>query len=442
MKRLFFIVALLSSINVFSQITDTLFFGMDKRNPTYFYDCWADEHMSKVNIGTYSDVNYYPRICAKPVYTNKPLTVIGVAAAVDIKVFNFSVPADTLAEYFQIYEATETSFERVAEVRYDTIIPTKYIELEHDDPYVRDGEQVYAPLFEAYFKTPVTVYDSFYVAYTSWNNEQRLQPNMFGDSIWMSYPPVTIEYLTDIMWPFDSSYLFCRTNLKLRFLPIEGDFYSTIYYQNESMDTTKWYNEPIDFYIPVFPIFDTTLYSDTCADVSNLSIISTDSVSAILSWDSTNRNVAWQLAYGIEGTTPNNATVIDVTSTVHRLENLNPAQWYVAYVRALCDGGEYTNWTDSVRFYIAGDTTQINIPYTILEEYTHIIPNPATDKVNIFSSFSIRKIEIYSLKGVKVKEEVVSNTSSTIDVSNLSEGIYLVKVYTPSGVATKKLVIN
>ena len=134
--------------------------------------------------------------------------------------------------------------------------------------------------------------------------------------------------------------------------------------------------------------------------------------------------------------------MIDVTSTVHRLENLNPAQWYVAYVRALCDGGEYTNWTDSVRFYIAGDTTQINIPYTILEEYTHIIPNPATDKVNIFSSFSIRKIEIYSLKGVKVKEEVVSNTSSTIDVSNLSEGIYLVKVYTPSGVATKKLVIN
>ena len=44
--------------------------------------------------------------------------------------------------------------------------------------------------------------------------------------------------------------------------------------------------------------------------------------------------------------------------------------------------------------------------------------------------------------GIKVKEELVKGVSTTMDISNLYKGIYLVKVYTPSGVATKKLVIN
>ncbi|MBR7168253.1 MAG: T9SS type A sorting domain-containing protein, partial [Bacteroidales bacterium] len=61
---------------------------------------------------------------------------------------------------------------------------------------------------------------------------------------------------------------------------------------------------------------------------------------------------------------------------------------------------------------------------------------------SIFSSFSIRKVEIYSLKGEKLIESDVENVSISLDVSTLPKGIYLVKVYTPQGVATKKLVVN
>jgi hypothetical protein len=51
-------------------------------------------------------------------------------------------------------------------------------------------------------------------------------------------------------------------------------------------------------------------------------------------------------------------------------------------------------------------------------------------------------VEVYSLKGVKVKEEEVKAASTKMDVSDLPKGTYLVKVYTPKGVATKKLVVN
>ncbi|MBO7226014.1 MAG: T9SS type A sorting domain-containing protein, partial [Bacteroidales bacterium] len=53
-----------------------------------------------------------------------------------------------------------------------------------------------------------------------------------------------------------------------------------------------------------------------------------------------------------------------------------------------------------------------------------------------------RKVEVYTLKGVKVKEEDVKAASTKMDVSDLSKGTYLLKVYTPKGVATKKLIIN
>ena len=103
---------------------------------------------------------------------------------------------------------------------------------------------------------------------------------------------------------------------------------------------------------------------------------------------------------------------------------------------------DYSNWSDSIRFYITGDTTQVSIRNTVLEEYTQLIPNPASDIVTIFSSFSIRKVEVYSLKGEKVKEEEVKAASIKMDISDLPKGTYLVKVYTPKGIATKKLVVN
>jgi hypothetical protein len=92
---------------------------------------------------------------------------------------------------------------------------------------------------------------------------------------------------------------------------------------------------------------------------------------------------------------------------------------------------------DSIRFYIAGDTA-MNIQSSNLEEYTYIIPNPAQNIANIYSSYTIRKIEIFSLNGVMIKEDETNGITTTIDVSSLAKGTYLIKI----GIATKKLVIN
>lgn len=53
-----------------------------------------------------------------------------------------------------------------------------------------------------------------------------------------------------------------------------------------------------------------------------------------------------------------------------------------------------------------------------------VYPNPATTELNISSDISL--VEIYSLTGVKVLS--LSNPASRIDVSNLEDGVYIVKI--------------
>lgn len=445
MKKLILLsIIVLNTLPVKAQM-DTIPLGIEHRDSTYYYHCWVDEHISKVNYRLGYWATLTPWKMAKPFYTGVPLKIIGVAGVMNIIDDTIFSLHDTVPEFFELYEATDTSFEMIASVRWDTLRPTKC--LTHPDTY---PPQSCFPIYEAYFDSAITVYDSFYVAHTGYNNIPFLEPDGYGNMVYRRYRPFT--YLSSVslnhIGAIDSSIFPCMPYVKKKYLPVEGHYYDNRYEFVDTgialIDTTLWYYDyqVNTLYLCMFPIFDTTgYYRDTCADVSNFSIV-TDTESATLSWGSASDHIGWEIAYGYEGTPPESCTIVNTTSNVYWLPDLDSAQWYVAYVRALCDDNKYSNWSDSIRFYITGDTSTVNIRNTVLEDYTHIIPNPASDMVNIFSSFSIRKVEVYSLKGVKVKEEEVKATSTKMDISNLPKGTYLVKVYTPKGVATKKLIIN
>ncbi len=68
-----------------------------------------------------------------------------------------------------------------------------------------------------------------------------------------------------------------------------------------------------------------------------------------------------------------------------------------------------------------------------------IYPNPAINSVNISSTESIEKINIYSIHGILVKE---TTNNKTIDVSNLSNGIYFIEVLYEKGKKVQKLIKN
>ena len=116
----------------------------------------------------------------------------------------------------------------------------------------------------------------------------------------------------------------------------------------------------------------------------------------------------------------------------------------------LASANRYMDQIDDIRFY---KTTLSPVNVTSLYQESgylsrddfnsfsnfSIYPNPANDIVTVKSNENIDSLDILSLEGRKIK----SANSSTIDISNLSNGIYLLQVKTEEGkLGTKKIIKN
>jgi hypothetical protein len=78
---------------------------------------------------------------------------------------------------------------------------------------------------------------------------------------------------------------------------------------------------------------------------------------------------------------------------------------------------------------------------SIIEGLT-IYPNP-TNSGRIYISTKLaldKKVEIFNVLGKKVLETVI--TSKEVNVSNLTAGVYIIKIKEGEATATRKLIIN
>ncbi len=77
----------------------------------------------------------------------------------------------------------------------------------------------------------------------------------------------------------------------------------------------------------------------------------------------------------------------------------------------------------------------------IIEGLT-IYPNPTSGgKIYISSKLSLdKKVEIFNVLGKKVLETVI--TSKEVNVSQLTAGVYIIKIKEGEATATRKLIIN
>ena len=69
-----------------------------------------------------------------------------------------------------------------------------------------------------------------------------------------------------------------------------------------------------------------------------------------------------------------------------------------------------------------------------------IYPNPAQHHVTISSTKNIDSIEIFDVSGKQLIAKHINENETTVDISNLSIGIYFVKVQNELGIKTEKLV--
>jgi hypothetical protein len=67
-------------------------------------------------------------------------------------------------------------------------------------------------------------------------------------------------------------------------------------------------------------------------------------------------------------------------------------------------------------------------------------PNPSNNTINIKSAAAVSAVSIYNVFGKEVLK--AKNTNNKINISNLSSGVYIVKVYSENKTGIKKLIKN
>ena len=92
------------------------------------------------------------------------------------------------------------------------------------------------------------------------------------------------------------------------------------------------------------------------------------------------------------------------------------------------------------QYLLSLDSIYVGIEHPVnTEELSHlpevrIFPNPTSQQLNIVTGKTIQKIEILTIGG----QLILSSKSDTVDVSQLSQGVYFIKICTPVGFAVRK----
>ncbi len=124
-------------------------------------------------------------------------------------------------------------------------------------------------------------------------------------------------------------------------------------------------------------------------------------------------------------------------STVYNNDNLITSEFQYS-----TDFGVTKTFYLSDRMNAAGNAVGFNTP-SFSKLNVKIFPNPASDKINILLPSSANaEIEIYSIKGELISKSNTSLMSSSIDVSDLSNGIYIMKVKQKDAIKEQKIIIN
>jgi hypothetical protein len=89
--------------------------------------------------------------------------------------------------------------------------------------------------------------------------------------------------------------------------------------------------------------------------------------------------------------------------------------------------------------YVVGSNCALEVA-TIEEPLDFSFLNPVEDFINIISEDSIDKVEVYNMTGILVLE--AKSDTHKIDIKNLSQGFYLLAVYSGDNRSVKKMIVK
>ena len=428
------------------------------------YDAWVFED-SVHNGKTWSRVLYPDRQSMafgyddilQYNYTDNPagMKVVGLSATIILNKTQLS--PDAPPEYLLLYEATPDSFILKAQVQWDETDtagrPCPLLMLNQISCHNTSGRDgiIYVQLylnnpfyavkqFDYYFDKPIIVYDSFYVGGTCHSDEYPFnnEPGPVSKSSYLTFRTTWESY--------DSTCV----------LPALWKLYH--YHQFGDLPFNQWYWRPSNQFLLVLPIIEVvdTSFANApeCPRVSGLFVRGSYTDTVTVQWDYDSLHPEYQLWYGPEADFETRNAIVPLRTNRWVFTDASYADVpMVVYVRTVCheyDTLRYSEWSTPLRFTLhhqEQDTSghgDIGVPEAgdDLSRFVQLMPNPASGSVLVNSSYVIRRVEAYDVRGEKVMDQSAEGRKATFDVSSWPKGAYVVLVRTPAGTAAKRLVVQ
>ena len=453
-KTILFLGLIAASIGGSLHAQDTIHLAGPQSN--YFYNVWLDSG----SFNRWADRNGYMNpgdAVAKLFLTNDTLNVYGVAGILLNPWDDFcGDTAEIVSQYLDTSRSNCSSSFRI--YQYDASQTDPMVALGEPLPVVATAPVSYFldmgaampnelsgmynsqfpifPVFERYFQTPQTVHDTFY---TGINFEMNWGACNYGQA---GYLPTLPFYIP----------LFIPNEPKVWNESIAGHYFDRNPMTAE-IDTMWIYTENLSGYMFIFPIIappdttvnpgdtivdpiDTILSGDLIIRSGNTVVIAPGDIIVIGGDTIVNTGDTLTVTLGDTVVISGHPVVINPGDTL----TVNPGD--TLFVNS--DGSITVNPGGTIVVSSSGGGTPgIGIQTNdLLYRYTSVQPNPATDKVRVTSSFGLTRIEAYDLRGRLLFETPASGLKADLDVSSWPRGTYLLRISTPAGTTTKKLLIR
>ena len=183
--------------------------------------------------------------------------------------------------------------------------------------------------------------------------------------------------------------------------------------------------------------------TSVCAPVTNVTA-TVNGVSATITWNPGDNNTGqWEIEYGLAGFSQGDGTTVQVSNSTAIINNLMDEATYDVYVRAICGPGYVSTWSNKTSF----TTEHIGIAHIDGGLNVAIYPNPATGNTTISLSGinGSVNIAIVDMNGRTVMSDAMEcegDCVKTLNVDNLAQGAYFVRIYSDSVNTVKKLIVR
>ena len=163
-----------------------------------------------------------------------------------------------------------------------------------------------------------------------------------------------------------------------------------------------------------------------------------------LDWTPSSDQSHWEVL--IEG-----ATVVDTVVYAHpvRLEQLTPSTQYTAKVRALCDDGAESEWSNTLNFTtLSPDGTAApsgNADGMTVALYPNPVSRHSAATLHIANADGDVLVTLLDMTGRELQRHrltCAAGCSHRLDIQAVPQGYYFVKVQSPTSIAIRKLVVK